>query len=153
MIVLSWVAVVIGFIVGAIALGHVTATIAGVVVEREIRVTDLVKFAVLAGVTALTSWGFIRVFEGRWHWLTGAITVWLILVVLFHLTMIVVVIDSSDDDFFTDVAHFAIHAIVAAIMVMSAATGTVYLDEMYRSAEADDVVEDNDVRPHPLMVE
>lgn len=153
MIVLSWVAVVIGFIVGAIALGHVTATIAGVVVEREIHVTDLVKFAVLAGVTALTSWGFIRVFEGRWHWLTGAITVWLILVVLFHLTMIVVVIDSSDDDFFTDVAHFVIHAIVAAIMAMSAATGTVYLDEMYRSAEADDVVEDNDVRPHPLMVE
>ena len=153
MIVLSWVVVVIGFIVGAMTLGHVTATIAGVVVEREIHVTDLVKFAVLAGVTALTSWGFIRVFEGRWHWLTGAITVWLILVVLFHLTMIVVVIDSSDDDFFTDVAHFVIHAIVAAIMAMSAATGTVYLDEMYRSAEADDVVEDNDVRPHPLMVE
>ena len=153
MIMLSWVVVVIGFIVGAMTLGHVTATIAGVVVEREIHVTDLVKFAVLAGVTALTSWGFIRVFEGRWHWLTGAITVWLILVVLFHLTMIVVVIDSSDSDFFTDVAHFAIHAIVAAIMAMSAATGTVYLDEMYRSAEADDVVEDNDVRPHPLMVE
>lgn len=153
MIVLSWVVVVIGFIVGAMTLGHVTATIAGVVVEREIHVTDLVKFAVLAGVTALTSWGFIRVFEGRWHWLTGAITVWLILVVLFHLTMIVVVIDSSDSDFFTDVAHFAIHAIVAAIMAMSAATGTVYLDEMYRSAEADDVVEDNDVRLHPLMVE
>ena len=153
MIVLSWVAVVIGFIVGAIALGHVTAIIAGVVVEREAHASDLVKFAVLAGVTALTSWGFIRVFEGRWHWLTGAITVWFILVVLFHLTMIVVVIDSSDDDFFTDVAHFAIHAIVAAIMAMSAATGTVYLDEMYRSAEADDVVEDNDVRPHPLMVE
>ena len=153
MIVLSWVVVVIGFIVGAMTLGHVTATIAGVVVERKAHVTDLVKFAVLAGVTALTSWGFIRVFEGRWHWLTGAITVWLILVVLFHLTMIVVVIDSSDDDFFTDVAHCAIHAIVAAIMAMSAATGTVYLDEMYRSAEADDVVEDNDVRPHPLMVE
>ena len=153
MIVLSWVVVVIGFIVGAMTLGHVTATIAGVVVEREAHVTDLVKFAVLAGVTALTSWGFIRVFEGRWHWLTGAITVWLILVVLFHLTMIVVVIDSSDDDFFTDVAHFVIHAIVAAIMAMSAATGTVYLDEMHRSAEADDVVEDNDVRPHPLMVE
>ena len=153
MIVLSWVVVVIGFIVGAMTLGHVTATIAGVVVEREIHVTDLVKFAVLAGVTALTSWGFIRVFEGRWRWLTGAITVWLILVVLFHLTMIVVVIDSSDSDFFTDVAHFAIHAIVAAIMAMSAATGTVYLDEMYRSAEADDVVEDNDVRLHPLMVE
>ena len=34
MIVLSWVAVVVGFIVGAIALGHVTAIIAGVVVER-----------------------------------------------------------------------------------------------------------------------
>lgn len=147
MIVLSWVAVVIGFIVGAIALGHVTATIAGVVVEREIHVTDLVKFVALVGVTALTSWGFLRVFEGRWHWLTGAVTVWLILVVLFHLTMIVVVIDSSDNDFFTDVAHFAIHAIVAAVMAMSAATGTVYLDEMYRSAE------DNGVRPHPLMVE
>ena len=50
MIVLSWVVVVIGFIVGAMTLGHVTATIAGVVVEREIHVTDLVKFAVLAGV-------------------------------------------------------------------------------------------------------
>lgn len=153
MIVLSWVAVVIGFIVGAMTLGHVTATIAGVVVEREIHASDLVKFVVLAGVTALTSWGFLRVFEGRWHWLTGAITVWLILVVLFHLTMIVVVIDSSDNDFFTDVAHFAIHAIVAAVMAMSAATGTVYLDEMYRSAEDNDVVEDNGVRPHPLMVE
>lgn len=153
MIVLSWVVVVIGFIVGAMTLGHVTATIAGVVVEREIHASDLVKFVVLAGVTALTSWGFLRVFEGRWHCLTGAVTVWLVLVVLFHLTMIVVVIDSSDSDFFTDVAHFAIHAIVAAVMAMSAATGTVYLDEMYRSAEDNDVVEDNGVHPHPLMVE
>lgn len=152
MIVLSWVAVVIGFIVGAMTLGHVTATIAGVVVEREIHATDLVKFVVLVGVTALTSWGFLHVFEGRWHWLTGAVTVWLIMVVLFHLAMIVV-IDSDDDNFFTHVAHFAIHFVVAAVMAVSAATGTVYLDEMYRSAEDNDVVVDNGVRPHPLMVE
>lgn len=147
MVVLSWVVVVVGFIVGAMTLGHVTSSVAGLVVEREAHASDLVKFAVLAGVTALTSWGFLRVFEGRWHWLTGAVTVWLILVVLFHLTMIVVVIDSDDDIFFTDVAHFAIHFVVAAVMAMSAATGTVYLDEMCRSAE------DNDARPHPLMVE
>lgn len=148
MIVLSWVAVVIGFIVGAMALGHVASFIAGVVLKREIYTIDLVMFVVLAGVTALTSWGFLRVFEGRWHWLTGAVTVWLILVFLFHLTMIVV-IGPGKDDVFT----FFVHFVVAAVMAMSAATGTVYLDEMYRSAEADDVVEDNDVRPHPLMVD
>lgn len=148
MIVLSWVTVVIGFIVGAVALGHITSAIAGVVLKREIRVTNLVTFVVLAGVTALNSWAFLRVFEGRWHWLTGAATIWLILVVLFHLTMIVV-LDPRENDVFIHVVHF----VVAAVMVVSATTGTVYLDEMYRSAEDNDVVEDNGVRPHPLMVE
>lgn len=146
--VLSWVAVVIGFIVGAVALGHVASFIAGLVLKREILVVDLTVFVVLAGVTALTSWGFLRVFEGRWHWLTGAVTIWLVLVVLFHLTMIVV-LDPSKDNVFTHVIHF----VVAAVMVVSAATVTVYLDEMYRSAGADDMVENSDVRPHPLMVE
>lgn len=148
MVVLSWVAVVTGFIVGAMTLGHVASSIAGLVLEREIRIIDLIVFVVLVGVTAINLWGFLRVFEGRWHWLTGAVTIWLTMVILFHLTMIVVL-----DPGFNDVSAHVVHFVVAAVMVVSAATGTVYLDEMYRSAEADDVVEDNDVRPHPLMVE